>query len=268
MPMYKHTNMKKLITTDIIDPVKAPFKKAALDNLQDNFTEIPAAIIEALIGPSYDPNLIYILNGVNFTLSTTSTANDTLTWTKGAIYLYGEVFQVAADSVVKTADTWVFKIVDNITNATFSDGNTYPWIENKTITLIQGVHPTDGAGYNSAGILRLLDWNGNVAFTSFATGWTSEFGKIYYTYNRITGMKKVWGFVTLGTFSSIIVCTLPSAMFAYGTSEFSATHVERCAITSGGTGYRDISIDNAGVIKIDSSSADNGYHFRFSMTYY
>lgn len=147
--------MKKLITTDISGNVRAPFIKPALNNLQDNFTEIPASLAEALIGSGYDPGVIYIFKGVVFSLTTTSTANDTLHWTAGAMYNGGEFYQIAAGSVVKTADTFVFRLVDSITNATFSDGNSYPWIENITYTFVQGVDGVDGIGYNTAAVIRL-----------------------------------------------------------------------------------------------------------------
>lgn len=211
-------------------------------------------IILGLLG-GYTQGDVVILNGVVVTLSN---SNNTATWTKGDIYYCpdttkpGKVYKVAAGTTTKSSGTFLFTITD------YED------------CLIQISHGTSGTGiadYN-ASTVRSLGWSNKLGFNTFNSGWTSEFGSIHYSVNGF-GLKKVWGFVTLGTFSTTVIGVLPSACFVSGSGGGEGvTHTERCRITSGGSGCLDISVNHIGQLFIDCDSSNNGQHFNFSLTYY
>lgn len=158
--------MRKLITSSITGSIGAPFDKPSVDNVQSNFSEIPDALVKGLIG-SYTTNDLIVLYGFVITLSN---SNNTATWTAGAIYYNGEIYQVAAGTDTKTGgQTFVYSIVDTITTTQFDDGNTYNWLENKTIKISHGTSGTGIADYNSTTVYKLLDWiNGNNSALPFA----------------------------------------------------------------------------------------------------
>jgi hypothetical protein len=168
--------MKKLITTNISGATKAPFTKPALDNLQGNFSEIPASIIKALLG-TYVTNDVIILEGFVITLSN---SNNTATWTAGSVYYNGEVYQVSSGTLTKSSGVFLYSIIDSITNATFSDGTNNPWIEVRTITITSGTSGTGIADYGAVTVLplypvqeawRFVGTSGQPAYqNSWATG--------------------------------------------------------------------------------------------------
>jgi hypothetical protein len=147
--------MKKLITTGIIGDVGAPFTGPSLDNLQANFGEIPDAIIKGMLG-SYTTNDVIVLYGVAITITGSGSI---ATWTAGAIYYNGEVYQVSAGTLTKTSGIFLYSITDSITNEQFDDGNSYPWIEVRTVTITSGTSGTGIADYGASSMKVLNQWN-------------------------------------------------------------------------------------------------------------
>ena len=147
---------KNLITTNILGSVKAPLTKAALDTLQANFKEIPASIARGVLG-SYTTGNVIIWEGFIITLSTVTTTNDTATWTAGTVYYNGEFYQVTAGTLTKTSGVFLYSIIDSLITAQFSDGNSYNWLETKTITITSGTSGTGIADYAAATVKRLTD---------------------------------------------------------------------------------------------------------------
>jgi hypothetical protein len=94
--------------------------------------------------------------GVVIVLSTVTTTNDTATWTAGAIYYNGEVYQVAAGTLTKTSGIFLYSINDSITNEQFDDGNSYPWIEVRTVTITSGTSGTGIADYGASTVKPLI----------------------------------------------------------------------------------------------------------------
>ena len=154
---------KNLITTNILGSVKAPLTKAALDTLQANFKEIPASIARGVLG-SYTTGNVIIWEGFIITLSTVTTTNDTATWTAGTVYYNGEFYQVTAGTLTKTSGVFLYSIIDSIITAQFSDGNTYNWLETKTITITSGTSGTGIADYAAATVKPLNSlWNASTS---------------------------------------------------------------------------------------------------------
>jgi len=99
--------MKQLSISAITDSSRFPVKKGTLQFLQDAYTEITAATIKALIGPSYSTSVIYVLSGV-----INSATAPTYTISAGAIFYNGEVFMFDAASFTATGtDVGVFSII-------------------------------------------------------------------------------------------------------------------------------------------------------------
>lgn len=156
---------KNLITTNISGSVKAPFSKAALDNLQANIPEISSAIIQGMLG-SYNTNDVIVLYGFAITLTVSGTV---ATWTKGAVYYNGEIYQVSPGTLTKTSGVFLYSISDVPTSAAFSDGNPYPWIDVRTITIAAGTSGTGIADYGAASVKPLISiMNGEVNITPFS----------------------------------------------------------------------------------------------------
>lgn len=99
--------MKLLNTAPITDTSQFPVKKGTLQFLQDAHRETTAAVVQALIGPGYDPLVIYVLSGV-----TNGATAPTYNINPGFIFYAGEVFQFDATSFTATSgNVGVFSIV-------------------------------------------------------------------------------------------------------------------------------------------------------------
>ena len=159
---------KNLITTNILGSVKAPLTKAALDTLQANFKEIPASIARGVLG-SYTTGNVIIWEGFIITLSTVTTTNDTATWTAGTVYYNGEFYQVTAGTLTKTSGVFLYSIIDSLITAQFSDGNSYNWLETKTITITSGTSGTGIADYAAATVKSLVSLWKSSSSTAGAT---------------------------------------------------------------------------------------------------
>ncbi len=173
---------KNLITSSIAGSVKAPFTKAAIDNLQANIPEISSAIIQGMLG-SYTTNDVIVLYGFAITITVSGTV---ATWTKGAVYYNGEIYQVSPGTLTKASGVvFLYSISDVQTAAAFSDGNPYPWIEVRTITITSGTSGTGIADYGAATVKPLVSlWNLNNSVSGGSA--TSSLGvtTISSLYNR------------------------------------------------------------------------------------
>ncbi len=108
--------MKKLSITPITNSAQFFPKKGTLEFLQLATREGFSAIIEALIGPTYDPAIVYVLSGV-----INSGSYPVYAITAGVVYYAGEFFQVDAASYTATgSDVAVFSI-DQTQYTTFAD---------------------------------------------------------------------------------------------------------------------------------------------------
>lgn len=114
--------MKILNISPITDSSLFPVKKGTLQFLQDAYKENFASLIQALIGPTYNSSVIYVLSGM-----TNTGTLPTYTVSAGAIFYNGEVFQFdAASFTASGSNVGVFSIIQTqyTTDAdpvTFSD---------------------------------------------------------------------------------------------------------------------------------------------------
>lgn len=206
---------KNLITTNISGSVKAPFSKAALDNLQANIPEISSAIIQGMIG-SYTTNDVIILYGFAITLTVSGTV---ATWTKGAVYYNGEIYQVAPGTLTKASGVFLYSISDVPTSAAFSDGNSYPWIDVRTITITSGTSGTGIADYGAASVKLLSLFTtyqrgalSNISLANsyaVATGGTSGSGIFKYGKDSNGTVRIVGSVVSPSSVTSVTVGNLP-----------------------------------------------------------
>ena len=207
--------MKNLITTSISGAIKAPFTAPALNNLQQNFNEIPASIIKALLG-TYTANDVIILEGF---VNTLSNSNNTSTWTAGSVYYNGEVYQVAAGTLTKAGgQTFLYSIVDTITNDTFSDGTSQPWIEVRTITITAGTSGTGIADYGAATVKiypeEIWRYVGAGGQPAFQNTWAAGSGSRPIAFKKsLNGKIHLRGSATQTLGAGSIIFTLPTGYF-------------------------------------------------------
>ncbi len=149
--------MKKLSVVDITNSAQFFPKKGTLEFLQLAFREGFAAIVQAMIGPSYDPALVYVLYGV--ANSGTYPAYDI---TEGVVYYNGEIFYVDATTFSSVgSDVAVFKVIQtqytvDADPVTFSDTTVHN-IHN--IRKIQVVSDASGGGiadYSAAAVINFV----------------------------------------------------------------------------------------------------------------
>jgi hypothetical protein len=99
--------MKILDITPITDASEFPVKKGTLQFLQDAYKESVAAALQGLVGPGYDPTVVYVLYGV-----TNSGTYPVYNIAAGAVFYAGEVFMVDAAAFTATgSNVGVFQIV-------------------------------------------------------------------------------------------------------------------------------------------------------------
>ena len=118
--------MKFLNTNPITDTQQFPLKKGTLQFLQEAHVETVAAVIKALIGNFYDPNVYYVLSGcVN------SGSGQNFNITEGYIFNYGYVNYVPAVNFTAPAGQ-VAILLQNVLSytldadpVTFSNGSVY-----------------------------------------------------------------------------------------------------------------------------------------------
>lgn len=115
--------MKVLDTSNITDSKRLPIKKSVLDYIQESYRETTQEIIKSLCG-TYDPNQVYILNGIS------KNGND---YSAGSIFYNGYMYTFSAQTITGT----VYFVTSNHTDEviTYTDGNSYPTLINKIVTL-------------------------------------------------------------------------------------------------------------------------------------
>lgn len=143
--------MRQFITTDIVDPVKAPITEKALRHLNDMPKELADAIVKGLIGGSYTTNDLVVLYGCVVTASIPGDSSITA----GAIYLNGEVYLVDADAVITTApgQTLVWSASNTLQDGIqtrFSDGNDYNFLSIRKLQLTAAASGSGLANYNGS----------------------------------------------------------------------------------------------------------------------
>lgn len=149
--------MKILDITSITDASEMPLKKGTLQFLQDANKEIVAATIIALIGPSYNASIVYILSG-----SINSGVVPFYNITSGAAFFNGEIYLIDATTfTVVGLNTAIFVIgvTQYTTNAdpvTFTDAATRNVHNIRKIVVTQGVTGTGIADYSQAFFLSFV----------------------------------------------------------------------------------------------------------------
>lgn len=131
--------MNVLDTSSITDASEFPVKQGTLVFLQAAYTQIVAALTQALLSPSYNPGTIYILYGV---LNSGTGAFYNIS--AGAIFYEGEIYLVPATSFTATgSNVGVFNIfITQFTTdadpVTFSDMTVRNVHNIRQIQIIQG----------------------------------------------------------------------------------------------------------------------------------
>jgi len=90
---------KKLDTSACTATVGFPPKQGTWDFLQQAHQEEAAAIVEGMIGASYSPGTIYVIDGCVYSTTTSTTGGVTTTYaniTPGALFFNGEIFPFSA----------------------------------------------------------------------------------------------------------------------------------------------------------------------------
>jgi hypothetical protein len=146
--------MRILDVSSISDVSEMPVKSGTLQFIQDSYKEIGAAIMQALLSPSYNPGTIYVLYGVRNT-GTGSFYNISA----GAIFLAGEVFLVPATSFTATGsnvgvfNVFITQFTVNADPVTFSDMTVRNVHNIRQIQVIQG-DPTAFVPYSAASFVN------------------------------------------------------------------------------------------------------------------
>lgn len=172
---------RQFVTSNIIDPIKAPFTKRSLTHLNAGLTESLSEIVKGLIG-AYTPNDLIVWSGCVVTpLSGSIPGTGTASLSAGAIYYNGEVYQVDANALLSTTtpQTLVWQIVTTYISgdpATFSDGNPYNFHRIDKMKLVAGTAGSGLANYNGATVKKLFtiidsDWV-SVSVGSLLNGWS------------------------------------------------------------------------------------------------
>lgn len=132
--------MKILDITPITDASEFPIKKGTLQFVQDSYKEAISAALVGLIGPGYDPTVVYVLYGVS-----NSGTYPVYNITAGAVFYAGEVFLVNAAAFTATgSNVGVFQIVTTqyMTDAdpvTFTDTTVRNVHNIRKIQVVQGL---------------------------------------------------------------------------------------------------------------------------------
>jgi hypothetical protein len=102
--------MKILDITSITNSSQMPLKKGSLQFLQDSYREIVQAVMQALIGVGYDPNVVYVLYGcVNSSTAPVFNVSSGAVFYAGRVYFFNAASftsaQAAVLSIVQTQYT-------------------------------------------------------------------------------------------------------------------------------------------------------------------
>jgi hypothetical protein len=146
--------MRKFITTNIINPVKAPITEKAIRHINDMVGEPINSIIKAMIG-AYTTNDIVILEGCVLTVTGSAPGNSTAILTAGSVYYNGEIYLVDANASLLTSnpDTYVWQQVDTLQDGVqtkFTNGTVYDFLSIRKMRLVAGAAGSGIADYNGA----------------------------------------------------------------------------------------------------------------------
>ncbi len=143
--------MRILDTSSITDSSEFPVKQGTLVFLQAAYTEIVAAVMQALLSPSYNPSTVYVLFGcIN------SGTSPFYNITAGAVFYQGEIFIVPATSFTATGtNVGIFQIVTTqfTTNAdpvTFTDLTVRNVHNIRQVQIVQGASGSGIADFSAA----------------------------------------------------------------------------------------------------------------------
>ncbi|MCF8465640.1 MAG: hypothetical protein K9G41_12410 [Flavobacteriales bacterium] len=121
-----------------------PFKNDNLMHVQSAYTEAFDALLSGVLETSLWFNLLphygFRLTGCEVTFSTTTTTNDTATWTAGWIVMGGEILQVDAGTLVRTQSYFRWAIVESTLGPdpqSYADGSTPDVHKVSKATIIQ-----------------------------------------------------------------------------------------------------------------------------------
>lgn len=143
--------MNVLDTSSITDSSEFPIKQGTLVFLQQAYTQIVAAVMQALLSPSYNPSTVYVLYGV-----VNSGTAPFYNITAGAVFYQGEIFIVPAAAFTATgSNIGVFQIVTSqfTTNAdpvTFADLAVRNVHNIRQMQIVQGASGSGIADYTAA----------------------------------------------------------------------------------------------------------------------
>ena len=145
---------RKFITTDIVDPVKAPITEKALRHINEIPNELGASLVKSMIG-TYTTGDLIILDGCVVVANIPGTS----TVTAGSIYYNGEIYQVDANaSISSPSNTLVWQAVNTLVDGaqtTFSDAVAYDFLSIRKLRLVNGASGSGLANYNGATVKYL-----------------------------------------------------------------------------------------------------------------
>lgn len=149
--------MNVLDTSSITDASEFPVKQGTLVFLQQAYTQIVAAAMQALLSPSYNPSTVYVLFGV-----VNSGTGAFYNITAGAVFYQGEIFLVPAASFTATgSNVGVFKIdttqfTTNADPVTFTDMTVRNVHNIRQVLVVQGASGSGIADYSSRSICSFV----------------------------------------------------------------------------------------------------------------
>jgi hypothetical protein len=194
---------RKYVTTDIVDPVKAPFTKRSFTHLNTALNEPAAAIVNGLIG-SYTTNDIIILYGCVIVVTGTIPGTGTATLSAGAVYYNGEIYYVDANPSLSTTSpqTLIWQIASDYISgdpATFSDGTNHDFHEINKFELVAGTAGSGLGNYDAAtvkikfnkAIIPIGTWDMDTS----ATKGVSLTGTIFDGKNYVAKIKDIRAYI-------------------------------------------------------------------------
>lgn len=149
--------MKRLITDPITNSAQFFPKKGTLEFLQLAFREGFTAILQSLIGDTYDPGIVYIMRGVS-----NSGVYPAYNISEGVVFYNGEFFLVDATAFVSPgAEVAVCKIVQTqytifADPVTLSDATLHNIHNIRKIQVLSGAAGSEIANYSAAVRINLV----------------------------------------------------------------------------------------------------------------
>lgn len=139
--------MRKFITTNIVDPVKAPLTEKALRHINEIPNDLGSSLVKSMIG-TYTTNDLIVLEGC----VVVANIGGTSTVTAGSIFYNGEIYLVDANaSISSPANTLYWEAVNTLVDGaqtTFSDAVAYDFLSIRKLRLVNGISGGGLADYN------------------------------------------------------------------------------------------------------------------------